>query len=104
MMPTNNAQKKTDNCRVKHTQIKKTNMFHTVEIDGGFYTAKFDSLLLKDAVVEADGIIPPLREEDPPSSDSDVDDTGDNDDEAYAKGKFGSFALFEIEAHLEICT
>lgn len=77
---------------------------HIVDIDGGFYTVKFDSLLLKDAVVEADGIIPPLREEDPPSSDSDVNDTGDNDYEAYAKGEFGSLALFEIEACLELCS
>ncbi|XP_061657087.1 zinc finger CCCH-type with G patch domain-containing protein [Syngnathoides biaculeatus] len=44
------------------------------EIDNGFYTVKFDSLLLKEAVVEADSIIPPLREEDPLSSDSDPDD------------------------------
>uniref|UniRef100_A0A3Q3XBE7 Zinc finger CCCH-type with G patch domain-containing protein n=1 Tax=Mola mola TaxID=94237 RepID=A0A3Q3XBE7_MOLML len=55
------------------------------EIDSGFYTVKFDSLLLKDAVVEADCIIPPLREEDPLSSDSDLDDSGDRDDVAYAK-------------------
>lgn len=59
-----------------------------LEIDSGFYTVKFDSLLLKDAVVEADCIIPPLREEDPLSSDSDLDDSGDRDDVAYAKGVF----------------
>ncbi|XP_062247977.1 zinc finger CCCH-type with G patch domain-containing protein [Platichthys flesus] len=53
------------------------------EIDNGFYTVKFDSLLLKDAVVEADSVIPPLREDDPLSSDSDLEDTGD--DVAYAK-------------------
>ncbi|XP_041860947.1 zinc finger CCCH-type with G patch domain-containing protein [Melanotaenia boesemani] len=53
------------------------------DIDSGFYTVKFDSLLLKDAVVEADSIIPPLREDDPISSDS--DDTGDGDTVAYAK-------------------
>lgn len=47
---------------------------------------KFDSLLLKDAVVEADCIIPPLREEDPLSSDSDMEDSGDGDTEGYAKG------------------
>lgn len=56
----------------------------SVEIDSGFYTVKFDSLLMKDAVVEADGVIPPLREDDPVSSDS--DDTVDEDDLAYAKG------------------
>ncbi|XP_076598186.1 zinc finger CCCH-type with G patch domain-containing protein [Chaetodon auriga] len=55
------------------------------EIDSGFYTVKFDSLLLKDVVVEADCIIPPLREDDSLSSDSDLDDPGDGDDEAYAK-------------------
>ncbi|XP_037336550.1 zinc finger CCCH-type with G patch domain-containing protein [Pungitius pungitius] len=47
------------------------------DIDSGFYTVKFDSVLLKDVVVEADCIIPPLREDDPLSSDSDLDDTGD---------------------------
>lgn len=52
------------------------------DIDKGFYSVKFDSLLLKDAVVEADGIIPPLREDDPVSSDSDDDN---EDDAAYAK-------------------
>jgi len=57
-----------------------------IDIDSGFYTVKFDSLLLKDAVVEADCIIPPLREDDPISSDSDLDDTGDGDATGYAKG------------------
>ncbi|XP_062283419.1 zinc finger CCCH-type with G patch domain-containing protein [Scomber scombrus] len=52
------------------------------EIDSGFYTVKFDSQLMKDAVVEADCVIPPLREDDPLSSDSDLDD---EDDAAYAK-------------------
>lgn len=64
-------------------------IFLMEEIDGGFYTVKFDSLLLKDVVVEADSIIPPLREEDPPSSDSDVDDTENGEYDAYAKGQFG---------------
>lgn len=64
-----------------------TQMFPlNVEIDSGFYTVKFDSLLLKDVVVEADCIIPPLREDDSLSSDSDLDDTRDGDDVAYAKG------------------
>nr|XP_046252564.1 zinc finger CCCH-type with G patch domain-containing protein [Scatophagus argus]XP_046252565.1 zinc finger CCCH-type with G patch domain-containing protein [Scatophagus argus]XP_046252566.1 zinc finger CCCH-type with G patch domain-containing protein [Scatophagus argus] len=54
------------------------------EIDSGFYTVKFDSLLLKDVVVEADSVIPPLREDDPLSSDSDLDDM-DGDDVTYAK-------------------
>ncbi|CAG6021094.1 unnamed protein product [Menidia menidia] len=55
------------------------------EIDSGFYTVKFDSLLMKDAVVEADAVIPPLREDDPISSDSDPDDTGEGEDMGYAK-------------------
>ncbi|KAG8002892.1 Zinc finger CCCH-type with G patch domain-containing protein [Nibea albiflora] len=55
------------------------------EIDSGYYTVKFDSLLQKDVVVEADCIIPPLREDDALSSDSDLDDTGDGDDMGYAK-------------------
>uniref|UniRef100_A0A8C7ZAK9 Zinc finger CCCH-type with G patch domain-containing protein n=1 Tax=Oryzias sinensis TaxID=183150 RepID=A0A8C7ZAK9_9TELE len=55
------------------------------DIDSGFYTVKFDSLLLKDTVVEADCIIPPLREDDPLSSDSDMDDSGDGDTDVYAK-------------------
>ncbi|XP_038579468.1 zinc finger CCCH-type with G patch domain-containing protein [Micropterus salmoides] len=54
------------------------------EIDSGFYTVKFDSLLLKDVAVEADCVIPPLREDDPLSSDSDLDDT-EEEDVAYAK-------------------
>lgn len=60
--------------------------FVIVDIDSGFYTVKFDSVLLKDVVVEADGILPPLREDDPISSDSDQDDTGNGDDMVYAKG------------------
>ncbi|XP_029974198.1 zinc finger CCCH-type with G patch domain-containing protein [Salarias fasciatus] len=55
------------------------------EMDSGFYTVKFDSLLLKDAVVEADAVIPPLREDDPISSDSDPDDAADGDTVGYAK-------------------
>lgn len=55
------------------------------EIDSGFYTVKFDSLLLKDVVVEADCIIPPLRENDPLSSDSELDDVGNGDAVGYAK-------------------
>ncbi|XP_075951640.1 zinc finger CCCH-type with G patch domain-containing protein [Anarhichas minor] len=53
------------------------------DIDSGFYTVKFDSVLLKDVALEADCIIPPLREDDPLSSDS--DDTGDGLDMAFAK-------------------
>ncbi|XP_025971847.2 zinc finger CCCH-type with G patch domain-containing protein [Dromaius novaehollandiae] len=53
------------------------------DIDSGYYTVKFDSLLLKEAVVEGDGIIPPLRSEDGASSaESDEDSV---DDSGYAK-------------------
>ncbi|XP_025032987.1 zinc finger CCCH-type with G patch domain-containing protein-like [Python bivittatus] len=55
------------------------------DIDSGYYTVKFDSLLLKEAVVEGDGIIPPLRsEESCSSSESEGDEL---DSAAYAKGK-----------------
>lgn len=54
------------------------------EINNGFYTVKFDSLLIKDTVLEADAVIPPLREDDALSSDSDQE--YDEDDLAYAKG------------------
>ncbi|NWW93848.1 ZGPAT protein, partial [Rhynochetos jubatus] len=53
------------------------------DIDSGYYTVKFDSLLLKEAVVEGDSVIPPLRGEDGASSaDSDEDSV---DDSGYAK-------------------
>ncbi|KAM3872195.1 zinc finger CCCH-type with G patch domain-containing protein [Diretmus argenteus] len=55
------------------------------EIDNGFYTVKFDSVLLKDTVVEADGVLPPLRDDDPLSSDSDQDDAGEDGDMVYAR-------------------
>ncbi|CAL8324805.1 unnamed protein product [Merluccius merluccius] len=54
-----------------------------LDIDNGFYTVKFDSLLLKDAVVEGDGVIPPMREDDLSSSDS--SDQDDDEDGVYAK-------------------
>ncbi|XP_067287173.1 zinc finger CCCH-type with G patch domain-containing protein [Pseudorasbora parva] len=54
------------------------------EIEGGFYTVKFDSLLLKEAVLEADGIIPPLRQDDVSSSSS-SDSEDDQCDAGYAK-------------------
>lgn len=48
---------------------------------------KFDSLLLKEAVLEADGIIPPLRQDDgSSSSSSDSEDDTDQCDTGYAKG------------------
>ncbi|NXQ94758.1 ZGPAT protein, partial [Sagittarius serpentarius] len=54
------------------------------DIDSGYYTVKFDSLLLKEAVVEGDSVIPPLRSEDgAESAESDQDSV---DDSGYAKG------------------
>ncbi|XP_015267711.1 PREDICTED: zinc finger CCCH-type with G patch domain-containing protein [Gekko japonicus] len=53
------------------------------DIDSGFYTVKFDSLLLKEAVVEGDGVIPPLRSEE--SSSSSESDDDEVDDAGYAK-------------------
>ncbi|NXP06192.1 ZGPAT protein, partial [Thinocorus orbignyianus] len=54
------------------------------DIDSGYYTVKFDSLLLKEAVVEGDSVIPPLRsEEGAESTESDEDSV---DDSGYAKG------------------
>lgn len=53
------------------------------DVDSGYYTVKFDSLLLKEAVVEGDSILPPLRTEPAGSSDS---DSSDPDDPSYARG------------------
>lgn len=53
------------------------------DMDSGYYTVKFDSLLLKEAVLEGDSILPPLRPEPAESSDS---DSGDPDDSSYARG------------------
>ncbi|XP_077192058.1 zinc finger CCCH-type with G patch domain-containing protein [Paroedura picta] len=53
------------------------------DIDSGFYTVKFDSLLLKEAVVEGDGVIPPLRSEE--NSSSSESDDNEVDDAGYAK-------------------
>ncbi|XP_063064360.1 zinc finger CCCH-type with G patch domain-containing protein [Engraulis encrasicolus] len=50
------------------------------ELKDGVYKVKYDSLLLKEAVLEADGVIPPMRTDDPVSSDSD-----DDADMAFAK-------------------
>lgn len=53
------------------------------DIDDNFYTVKFDSALLKDAVLEADAVIPPLRESD--SSSSDDEDLEGVEDSGYAR-------------------
>lgn len=55
-------------------------------MDSGYYTVKFDSLLLKEAVLEGDSILPPMRPEPAVSSDS---DSGDMDDSSYARGIWG---------------
>nr|XP_031289272.1 zinc finger CCCH-type with G patch domain-containing protein isoform X1 [Camelus dromedarius]XP_031289273.1 zinc finger CCCH-type with G patch domain-containing protein isoform X1 [Camelus dromedarius] len=52
------------------------------DVDSGYYTVKFDSLLLKETVVEGDSILPPLRTESTGSSDS---DSSDADDPSYAR-------------------
>ncbi|XP_051488704.1 zinc finger CCCH-type with G patch domain-containing protein [Apus apus] len=54
-----------------------------VDIDSGYYTVKFDSLLLKEAVVEGDSVIPPLRREE--GAESDQSDEDSVDDSGYAK-------------------
>lgn len=46
---------------------------------------KFDSLLLKEAVLEADCVIPPLRQDESSSSSSDSEDDLECDG-TYAKG------------------
>ncbi|CAN2389927.1 Zinc finger CCCH-type with G patch [Pristimantis euphronides] len=53
------------------------------DIDSNFYTVKFDSVLMKDAVLEADAIIPPLRESD--SSSSDDEDSEGAEESGYAR-------------------
>lgn len=56
------------------------------DVDSGYYTVKFESLLLKEAVLEGDSVLPPLRAEPAGSSDSDSGDEGDEGDASYAKG------------------
>ncbi|EHH65160.1 Zinc finger and G patch domain-containing protein [Macaca fascicularis] len=68
-------------CLAKH----QDGLWHAAritDVDNGYYTVKFDSLLLREAVVEGDGILPPLRAE-ATESDSDSDGTGDS---SYARG------------------
>lgn len=68
-------------------------LFLFPEIDGGFYTVKFDSSLLKEAVLEADCLIPPLRQDEISSSSSDSEDDLEQCDGGYAKGStFKSFS------------
>lgn len=55
---------------------------------------KFDSLLLKEAVLEADCLIPPLRQDENSSSSSESEDDLDQCDAGYAKGpRFSQSAL-----------
>ncbi|NXG16685.1 ZGPAT protein, partial [Grallaria varia] len=70
-------------CLAKHSD----GIWYTAKItdvDSGYYTVKFDSLLLKEAVVEGDSVIPPLRSED--AAESDESDEDSVDDSGYAKG------------------
>uniref|UniRef100_A0A8D0HUD9 Zinc finger CCCH-type with G patch domain-containing protein n=1 Tax=Sphenodon punctatus TaxID=8508 RepID=A0A8D0HUD9_SPHPU len=53
------------------------------DVDSGYYTVKFDSLLLKETVVEADGVMPPLRNQESSSSSESEEDHVD--DSGYAK-------------------
>lgn len=62
-------------------------------MDSGYYTVRFDSLLLKEAVLEGDSILPPLRPESAVSSDS---DSGDVDDSSYARGMGGKGSLAAV--------
>ncbi|KAM8946814.1 zinc finger CCCH-type with G patch domain-containing protein [Pelodytes ibericus] len=59
------------------------------DVDNGFYTVKFDSLLLKESVLEADAIIPPLRGSDSSSS-SEEDKEDGAEDSGYARVIEGS--------------
>ncbi|ELV11344.1 Zinc finger CCCH-type with G patch domain-containing protein, partial [Tupaia chinensis] len=52
------------------------------DVDSGYYTVKFDSLLLKEAVLEGDSVLPPLRTEATESSSS---DSSDSDVSSYAR-------------------
>nr|XP_054500225.1 zinc finger CCCH-type with G patch domain-containing protein [Agelaius phoeniceus] len=69
-------------CLAKHSD----GIWYTAKItdvDSGYYTVKFDSLLLKEAVVEGDSVIPPLRSED--ADESGESDEDSVDDSGYAK-------------------
>ncbi|KAM4891259.1 zinc finger CCCH-type with G patch domain-containing protein [Sylvia borin] len=69
-------------CLAKHSD----GIWYTAKItdvDSGYYTVKFDSLLLKEAVVEGDSVIPPLRNED--AAESGESDEDSVDDSGYAK-------------------
>ncbi|XP_076973628.1 zinc finger CCCH-type with G patch domain-containing protein [Tamandua tetradactyla] len=68
-------------CLAKH----QDGLWHparVTDVDSGCYTVKFDSLLLKEAVVEGDGILPPLRPEAAEPSDS---DSSDADGSSYGR-------------------
>ncbi|KAL7991195.1 hypothetical protein Chor_002434 [Crotalus horridus] len=82
-----------ENCRFSHGQVVSIEELHPFEepdlsdIDSGYYTVKFDSLLLKEAVVEGDGVIPPLRsEETSSSSESEGDELDSAGWEAHTRG------------------
>ncbi|KAM9296297.1 zinc finger CCCH-type with G patch domain-containing protein [Gastrophryne carolinensis] len=54
------------------------------DVEDSFYTVKFDSLLLKEAVLEADAIMPPLRGSEDSSSSSEEEEEG-AEDSGYAR-------------------
>ncbi|XP_039575418.1 zinc finger CCCH-type with G patch domain-containing protein [Passer montanus] len=69
-------------CLAKHSD----GIWYTAKItdvDSGYYTVKFDSLLLKEAVLEGDSVIPPLRSEE--AAESGESDEDSVDDSGYAK-------------------
>ncbi|KAH0619279.1 hypothetical protein JD844_019199 [Phrynosoma platyrhinos] len=66
------------------------------DIDSGYYTVKFDSLLLKEAVVEGDGVMPPLRgEESSSSSESEVIDSSTSEIKEGPAACSSSFGCWE---------
>lgn len=71
-------------CLAKH-QDGLWHPAHITDMDSGYYTVKFDSLLLKEAVVEGDSILPPLHPAAEESSSSDSSDTDSDGGSSYAR-------------------
>ncbi|XP_055964025.1 zinc finger CCCH-type with G patch domain-containing protein [Sorex fumeus] len=68
-------------CLAKH----EDGLWHparVLDVDSGYYTVRFDTLPVKEAVLEGDSVLPPLHAEPPASSDSEGSDT---DDASYAR-------------------
>ncbi|XP_062397891.1 zinc finger CCCH-type with G patch domain-containing protein [Sardina pilchardus] len=74
------------------------------ELKGGVYKVKFDSLLLKEAELEADGVIPPMRTDDPASSESESEEDAeagfakvvDSEDSGWAEVNSSEFGGWEV--------